>query len=109
MDTADPASILPKVKHRFTLLPQRREFLPQLHRFESKNEQRVSAGNRDALLSVEQKRNRIRPDRAPGLKFPQELATTVVEREEIAFVAPAENDPSGRRPRPRPRRRVEAE
>src|SRR3954447_10531427 len=72
---------------------------------EPEHEERVTAGHRDVLLVADRERHRARADRTAGLELPQRLAALRIEREEVPFVRPAEDEPAGGRHHAGPRRR----
>src|SRR6185436_11769876 len=52
---------------------------------------------RDILLAVDTKRDRVGVDRTAELHVPERLAVFRIEREEIAFFRPAEDETARRR------------
>ena len=62
---------------------------------ESEVEDRTTGSNRDVLLASAEISNSARDNRAAGIGAPKLLARHVVQREELAFIITAENEPPG--------------
>src|SRR5262245_19384532 len=74
---------------------------------QSKDEQRLPCGDGYVLFAVNQKADRIGRHGTAGLKIPERLPRQGVEREEIAFVRPAENYAARGGQHAGPRRRLQ--
>lgn len=76
---------------------------------EAKHNHAAASRDADVLSPFELVRDRIRPDFAPGLEAPQELAARRIEREEVTFHRARKNQIARSGKQPAPRRRLQIE